>query len=310
MHKIPYPVKKLVLIIAASASVVIRLDSQTPAGKKLSFEVVSVRAATPVGNGFLGAVGPQGNRFTMTGVTLKYLLLYAYRLPFGPAEPYNRIIGGPGWIDSDRFDIQAKAEDSITNLSADQARLMLQSLLEDRFQLKAHLESREVPGYNLVVAGGGLKMKLSEDQTDPAAAPPPTANTGLRGEPAAGRGLPVDTPRGMLRTAPNGSGRTLTGSAVRIPALLSFLQMEVGRPVIDKTEVNALFDFAIQLGPRGLASSASQAATVAAEPQITPAADPGASVFTAIQDLGLRLESARVLVEILVVESVQKPVQN
>jgi len=316
MHKIPYPLKKLALIIAASASIVIRLESQTPAAKKLSFEVVSVRAATPVGNGFRGPDGPQGNRFTMTGVTLKYLLLYAYRLPIDPTGADNRIIGGPGWIDSDRFDIQGKAEDSIANLSADQARLMLQSLLEDRFQLKAHLETREVPGYNLVVARSGLKMNLSEDQTlfGTAAGPPPTANPGLRGEPAAGRGLPVDTwgavPRGMLRMTPNGSGRTLTGSAVRIASLLSFLQTEVGKPVIDKTGVNGLFDFAIQLGPRGLASSAAQAATGAAEPQITAAADPAASLFTAIQDLGLRLESARVSVEVLVVESVQKPAQN
>jgi len=109
---------------------------------------------------------------------------------------------------------------------------------------------------------------------------------------------------------PNGSGRTLTGSAVRIASLLSFLQTEVGKPVIDKTGVNGLFDFAIQLGPRGLASSAAQAATGAAEPQITAAADPAASLFTAFQDLGLRLESARVSVEVLVVESVQKPAQN
>ena len=305
MHKIHYPATKLALIIAVSASAVIRLESQTLAGKKPSFEVASVRAATPVGNSFRGLGGPQGNRFTMTGITLKYLLLYAYRLPIDPTGADNRIIGGPVWIDSNRFDIQGKAEDSITNLSDDQARVMLQSLLENRFQLKAHLETREVQGFNLVVANGGLKMKLSEDQTPVGvtAGPPPPANTS---------GLPVDArgavPRGMLRMTPNRSGRTLTGSTVRIASLVSFLQTELGRPVTDKTEVNALFDFAIELGPRGFASAALQVAT-SAEPHTT-APNPVASLFTAIQEIGLSLEPARVSMEVLVIESVQKPAEN
>lgn len=179
--------KKMVLTMALSAVAVVPL-LQTPAAKKPSFELASVKPAAAV-NTFGDPGGPKGNRFTLTG-TLSYLLVYAYGLELDPTGNDNRILGGPAWIGTDRFDIQAKANDSITSLVPDQAKLMLQSLLEDRFQLKAHIETREVPVYNLVVAKGGHKMKLSEDQ-------------GPYGASGSQRGLPVDAqgpvPRGMVR---------------------------------------------------------------------------------------------------------------
>ena len=90
----------------------------------------------------------------------------AYRNP-GGGLLRQHVIGGPAWIDTDRFDIEAKVEGDSRAIPAAEVWRMVQSLLEDRFKLKAHRETRELAVYNLVVAKGGLKMKLSPDQTPP-----------------------------------------------------------------------------------------------------------------------------------------------
>src|SRR6185436_17718897 len=104
-----------------------------------------------------------------SGLTLKMLVQMGYQKPnsSGPG-PQIQVIGGPNWIDSDRYDINAKADCNGGALSREQSQLMIQSMLEDRFQLKAHLETRELPVYNLVVAKDGPKLKPSADQTPPA----------------------------------------------------------------------------------------------------------------------------------------------
>jgi uncharacterized protein (TIGR03435 family) len=92
-------------------------------------------------------------------VTLKMLIALAYRV-----QEFE-IVGGPGWIGSDRFDVEGKAEDP--RADPDELRLMLQSLLEDRFQLKLHRENKEAPNYALVVTKDAPKIKLAPDQTSP-----------------------------------------------------------------------------------------------------------------------------------------------
>src|SRR5262249_21320644 len=133
---------------------------------KPSFEVVSIKPSAPT-LGIRGG-GPRGDRFSMTGASLKMLLQMAYGRPnnnalFGQLQ----ISGGPNWMDSDRYDIEAKADCSGGVLSREQLQLMVRSMLEDRFQLKAHMETRELPIYNLVVAKDGPKLKASADQTPP-----------------------------------------------------------------------------------------------------------------------------------------------
>ena len=280
--------------IVAMALLLFSWFAQTPAAKRLAFEVASVKSAPPP-TGFPPSGGPQGTRFTMTAVTLRRLLLYAYDLPSGPTD--DRILGGPRWLDSDRFDIQAKAADEIGTLLVADARLMLQSLLEDRFKLKAHLEARDVAVYNLVIGKDGLKLKLSVDQGP------------YTGPGAADRALPTDAlgsvPRGVVRMTRDAGGRTLTGSSVRLASLVTFLQSEVGRPVIDKTNAPGLYDFAIHLG------AAPAPSPDAAAPGQTPtAAEPAGSIFKAFEDVGLRLEAARGSIKVLAVESVQKPSEN
>src|SRR5262249_17917423 len=146
-----------------------------------------------------------------------------------------QIVGGPSWIDSDRYDIQAKADCSGGVLSREQTQLMVQSMLEDRFQLKAHMETRELPIYNLVVAKDGPKIKPSADQTPsalggpalpcgptpnlPAPLPPPPA-PGQRGNPFES-GAPM--PRGAMMMMMNPTGLTLQATAVPITNLLNML---------------------------------------------------------------------------------------
>src|SRR5262245_13363373 len=164
---------KVVLLIAAAAFAGMPLFSQTSQIPKPSFEVISIKPTAPSTN-FIRGGGARGDKYTMTGAILRMLLQNAYQRPStgGPAGQLQ-IIGGPSWIDSDRYDIQATADCSHGVLSRDQVQLMVQSMLEDRFQLKAHMETRELPIYNLVVAKDGPKLKTSEDQTPPAVGGPP-----------------------------------------------------------------------------------------------------------------------------------------
>jgi uncharacterized protein (TIGR03435 family) len=115
-----------------------------------------------------------------------------------------QISGGPGWIGSDRFDVEGKAEDP--NADYGQLRLMLQSLLEDRFQLQLHREVRESPIYALVVGKGGPKIKLSADQTSP----------DVNGPSPPGSSRPN---HGALRLGPG----SIIGNAVYLPLFVRFL---------------------------------------------------------------------------------------
>ena len=115
--------------------------------QKPSFDVASIKPNASGQDG--GSIGPRGGAFFASNVTLESLMAYAYSPP-GGAFLRAQIVGAPAWIDTDRYDIEAKAGGSERVPGAD-LRVMVQSLLEDRFQLKAHREMRELPVYNLVV---------------------------------------------------------------------------------------------------------------------------------------------------------------
>src|SRR5262245_7388661 len=302
MKDMKYSAGKVLLIIAAAAVTVIPLLSQAPETKKPSFDVISIKPSAPASFGFRGG-GQRGNRFTMTG-SLRILLQFAYRRPNPqpgvPAPPLMnaQIIGGPSWMDTELFDIQATAETNGGTIPQDQVGLMLQSLLEDRFQLKAHMETRELPIYNLVVGKDGPKIKLSEDQTPIV---PPGAG-GQRAEAGAGqRGFAFDArgpvPRGAVTMMPSPSGLTLSASAMPIAMLVNLIAGQVGRPVFDKTDLKGLFDFKLTYSPEGLPSpfgglggpgiiGGPGPAGFGGGPQVTTPSDPAPSLFTAIQDLG------------------------
>jgi uncharacterized protein (TIGR03435 family) len=287
------------------------------------FEVASVKPNTS-GRGPMG-IAIQGCRFVALNVTLRMVLQYAYR-PAGGRLPNNQIIGGPEWMDSDRFDIQAKPEGEASSIPQSDMQLMVQSLLEDRFQLKSHHETHQLPVYDLVVARDGLKMKLSDDQT-PAQPSSPGHAEGDVSIPCSGQTPPpqeagpgtAPLPRGsvLLRGTPTPGVRaitlTLSASATPISILVNLLPSYVGRPIINKTNIQDLYDIEVQFVLEN-GTPPIGGAVAPAGPQISPplASDPsGISLFTAIQEqLGLKLESSRGPVEVLVIDSVQKPSEN
>jgi uncharacterized protein (TIGR03435 family) len=258
--------------------------AQAPA-QKPKFDVSSVKPS-PAGTRFGDTT--RGNRLALSGAPLKTLLRYAYPTLLG-----RQIVNTPSWIDSDLFDVEGKS-DSEANISQAQMQLLVQSLLEDRFQLKAHREMRELPVYNLVVAKTG-KLKLSQDQTpfDPAAPQTPS---------------PSGPARGSFRTIGKPSPTALTlvisGTAVRMDAFIGMLRQYAGRPLIDKTGLSGLYDFELQFDMASGAPATNASAPAASEPSIFP-------VFTALQEqLGLKLESAKAQLEVLVIDSVSKPSEN
>jgi len=291
---------KIVLVVAAIAAAVTPVASQTPPVQKPSFEVASVK---PNKSGvFTGTtIGARGSTFSGLNVTLRMLLQFAYQPEDGSPLLKDRVIGGPGWMDSDHFDVQAKLDQDARSIPREQIRLMLQSLLEDRFQLKVHWETRDLPVYVLTVAKGGPKLKQSEDQTPPTPVTTPPRPPQRPGE------APV-LPRGVFSVmTASGGAMALTGTATPFSNIVNFLQVRVGRRIFDKTDLKGLFDIRLQFADELSAPPAVVPTT--GEP--APLSEPSAlSLAAALDELGLKLESAKAPLEVLVIDSVQKPSEN
>jgi uncharacterized protein (TIGR03435 family) len=296
---------KRIVPMVAFALAVMPAASQTPA-QKPSFEVASIKLNTS-GDDRVSVDAAMG-RFAATNVSLRILVRYAYdrRLPedemrraafLFSSTAALQIIGGPGWMNNDRFDIEAKPpqDHPVTQV---QMQSMMQALLEDRFQLKTHREMREVPTYNLTIVKEG-KMKVSGESL-------PASVT------AQGEKLPP-MPRGRISTFVIGKPRrplvmTMFGNAIPISTLIPQLESAAGRPITDKTNLKELYDVLLQFSPEQSANSLAPPDAT----QTSPPSDPsGPSIFTAIQqELGLRLEPSKGSVEVLVIDSVQRPSEN
>jgi uncharacterized protein (TIGR03435 family) len=251
----------------------------------LTFEVASIK---PSGADPHGAfqIMPGGGLRTV-GTSLKMLIGQAYDVRD------FQISGGPNWISTDRFDITAKPgtgsespsqdprtmTDESFKTVGDQMRERLRSLLADRFRLALHRETKEESVYVLVVAKGGPKLHASE------------VNGG-------------SVQRPMMRM---GRG-DLSGQAAPLAFLVQTLSSQLGRPVIDHTGLTGHYDFTLQWTP----DPGQPAASPAIGPDAPPPPDPnGPSIFAAVQEqLGLRLESQKGPVEMLVIDRVEKPSEN
>jgi uncharacterized protein (TIGR03435 family) len=253
---------------------------------KYAFEVASVRPSADNTGASFGS--PQRGRFHVTGVTLHAMIAGAYGGLAGPLAD-DHIIGGPGWIRSDRWDIVAKAQEN--NGGFQPMLKAMQTLLRDRFHLKLHTEQRPLPVYHLVLAKGRAKAraKLRPSKTNCAAAFQKEDETGE---------WPKDLWCGIRRQ--RGVPTKLVAKGVTLAEFARELQMFPGldRPVIDRTGWKGTFDFEAEYSPIGTGDAAQ-------------AEQLGATIFTALQEqLGLKLESARGQVEILVINSVDKPEEN
>lgn len=249
--------------------------------KAQEFEAAVIKPSPPVKDGrfMVGMQMLPGGRISMGGVTVSLLIQQAYQVRD------FQVVGGPDWIRSERYDVIAKPENAA---SPELVRVMMQALLKDRFQLKFHRETKELPTYALVVAKGGPKLKVSET--------PPVESEG----PGRGRG-------GQMRMMGRGH---FEANGLPVSALANQLAQTLGRSVIDKTGLTGDYDFKLDWTPdenqRGLIGGPGGEA-----PREPSAPAEGVSIFTAVQDqLGLKLESTKGPVEILVIEGVEKASEN
>ncbi len=270
-------------------------DWQTAAGGKMSFEVAAVK---PSKGGFTppsfpldagDAFNATGGRFTADFPVWVYIT-FAYKLSLTPEQSQAMLEHLPKWVASDRFNLQAKSE---ANPTKDQMRLMMQSLLADRFQLAIHFETQQASIFALtLVKPGKLGPMLrphadgpSCDTPDPKVFPPRCdvyAMTMFPGKlPKVGS---RNTTMDLLAAGLSGLGR-------------------LGRPVVNQTGLGGRFDFTLEFmrEPEGPAP---------AEPAVQPELQ-GPTFLEALREqLGLKLESAKGPVQILVVDHIDRPSEN
>lgn len=238
-----------------------------------NFDVASIKPNASNDHRVMIRIEPGGS-FSATGVSVRVLIAQA----FGIKD--FQITNAPGWATAERFDIRAKSEGLPDRVGPDVLRPMIRGLLEDRFQLKTHTETKEMPVYALVVAKGGSKLKKAE----------------------------ADEQRQMVRM---GRGQ-ITGSSMNMNALAQQLSNILGRNVIDRTELTGAYEVKLEWTP----DPGQGAGPFGGGPPHNPEAVGGAggsgpTIFTALQEqLGLRLETSKGQVEILVIDNVSKPSEN
>ena len=283
-----------------------RLHAQSPqVSPGPTFEVASVKPNNS-GDGRVFFQNQPG-RYTATNVTLRLLIRNAYQL-----QDFQ-ISGGPSWIGSDHFDIVAKIDGSAQDPFAAAQRpgptplqLMIRALLAERFKLTVHNETRDLPIYALVMArsDGRLGPELHRSETDCAAQ---MAAARGRGAPAAPPQSGAPMPCGIRI----GMGNLAVGGAT-LSQVASSLSMFVGRVVQDRTGLTGAFDVNLTWTPDQMPQRAP--GTPADQPLRVNGVDidpNGPSIFTAVQEqLGLKLDSQRGPVDILVIDRAEHPVED
>jgi len=315
----------LIAIAAGAAAFALvtapRIHAQAPpstAAPLPSFEVASIKL-NHSGGFSMHKVTASG--FRMINLNTRFLIEYAYGHrsipPYDTLRP-SQVMGGPSWINTERYDVDAKVEDTLgekfhkdlpdKNGSdspgqevTDQIRLMVQSLLAERFNLKVHREMREAPVLALVVAEGGPKF----------------LNTTFPERDAAMRDPSQPPPR--LPPCPPGMWCAIRRASMSelAPMLWDLGEHQwlpdIGRPVIDQTGIKGDYDIQLQWAPQ------QGPGTMPMEPNdgnpgggaAAPPEPSGPSIFTALKEqLGLKLESTKGPVEYVVVDHVERPTEN
>ena len=264
------------LIVALTALTAVAQSSRP------SFEAASVKPNTS-GDTFLRVMTPPG-RFSAVNAPLRMVVRQAFQLP------EFRMSGGPGWLDTDRWDIEATAGGAA---SFDEIRAMTRTLLEDRFKLKSHTETRQLPIYVFSVARRDGKLG---DQIKPSGAEclPIKAPAGAPPPPPPPPGPAPRTSCGSLL----GLG-AISGRKLRIERLVEVLSQYVGRRIVDVTHLTGEFDLDLRWTP-------DQPAGRGGPPLLSD--DNAPSLFTAVQEqLGLKLDASRGPVDVLVIDGAEKP---
>jgi uncharacterized protein (TIGR03435 family) len=264
----------LLLIAVLIGPAVLAQQATAPAppapAKVVTFEVATIKPSAHPDGAWDLRPTPDG--YTGMDISLLKLVGEAYGI-----YDAKLITGGPSWIDRDKFDLEAKFNAAeipdATNLTFHQRADMLQPLLADRFHLKVHRETKEFLVYNLVIAKGGFKPQQTK---------PEDVYQGDTG------------PSCLFRRSRSGY---LQVQGCMPKDLEDQLRFATGRTVIDKTGITTRYNFELRWTPDN-----------------TPADSPeafGSSIFTALQEqLGLKLEPATAPLDILVIDSAERPSAN
>ena len=258
------------------------------------FEVATIKPSRPGDNMVQLFMSP--GKFTTKGQTLKGIIKFAYDI-----KSDNQLSGGPSWINSEKYDIEAKEEASVAaklqklpfEEQARQVRLMVQALLADRFNLKVSHQTKDLPVYALVVAKSGPKLIQTE-------VPQPASD---------GASAPKKGFRGIRMMGPG----QLSATNINIDLLADLLsgQPELGRLVIDQTGLKGNYDWTLKWTPDQTAQMSKGADDAHATADAPPLDSSGPSIFTALEEqLGLKLEAKKGPVETLVIESIEKASEN
>ena len=266
-------------VLAAVIFAGVCLESLANAQDPRRFEVATIKPADPNASGQFIRL-PSAGRISVTNMTLLQLIRFAYAEGLGTNL---EITGGPNWLDKDRYDVEAKVEGTATPA---ELRLMLRTLLAERFGLKSHPDSKEVNVFAMVLA-------RSDGKLGPKVQPWDGKCNGREPPPAQPKG-----PRCSAFFRP--PGLVMEGVSMAVVAdMLSTPVVNVGRLVVDRTGLSGEFNMQLEFQFRPPGTPA------AADDTFAP------SLFTAVQEqLGLKLQPAKGTAEMLVVDQAEKPTEN
>jgi uncharacterized protein (TIGR03435 family) len=274
------------------------------AAAKYEYDVVSIKILDPDLRGVEIGTGYAADGLTAHGVRMFWMFRNAY----GVTKP--EIVGAPAWFDDVRFSVDAKLDPAtsaeLQKLSPDQlkaARMqMLQTVLADRFGLKCHVETRELPAYFLTIAKGGPKLQDAK---------PDNVGKHDLNDINGSRYTDFVTIRYDEET-------TLIGQAASMKTLTEFLSQwalslsgENAKPVVDKTGLTGAYDFAVKFSPQAMVIAPAGADPASVQTMADMRNPGGPSLFKALQDsLGLKMEAGKGPVRVIVIDHVEKPSAN
>jgi len=296
---------------AIAAAVVLATAARSQgqaAGERPQFDVASVKLNNGCMNNRKQDPSPRPGRLQISCITVQNLIQVAYggiKNGRAPSLQQLTIMGGPGWLQSDFYGIAAKT-DGPTPVEV-MVGPMLQSLLEERFKLKLHRESREEPVYSMTVGKNGLKI-----QPSPEGSCTPIDLDHLPEPPAPGQPMPkfcgmqnMRVDKGIFKTELHG---------VTMKDLAQRLSNQLDRPVVDKTGVNGMFEITLEFVPDStMRGFGGRGPGDASRGELSPIpADPmGPTLFTALQEqVGLKMAGDKASVDYLVIDHIEKATEN
>ncbi|HEY7190228.1 MAG TPA: TIGR03435 family protein [Vicinamibacterales bacterium] len=274
----------VVAIVAAAGSIA---PAQTPTR---AFEAISIKRNPP--RDALPIAAVRGDRFIAPSTTVRDLIRVANLVED------IQIDGGPGWVEAERFAIEATTGPGIT---ADDARAMVRAMLADRFKLKTHTEKRDLQGFSLIAVRSNTSDRrpsgpdcapLRSPAGIPTPPPPPPP-------PPGGQVLPLTAGTALSKCGAALGPFWFSARSISFEQFATLLSRTIRRPVVDRTNLTGPYDFDLTFQPES------------STPFPVPAPADLPSIFTAVQEqLGLKLDPQRVPTDVIVIESVERPSEN